>query len=240
MKNYTLIPFSEEKAEAVRVRFENTLYRDVEVFINMYNSGVLNRQFADTKELLELVEDSYSNVSVGGNAVAVKTETEIAADKLYKVFGSWKALSVLRRELTSSIDLGRFSMDSVLHIDKKGFIRVVDTEEKKLVSTGLYRQRVESVKEILHYSSINNTESEEHSYDSDEDNDFLLDLSAEDSDGGANEIEKEDSHKEDSDFEDFAEVKSRTFLPSDILNIDDSFISDVYTLVPGYILTAID
>lgn len=240
MKNYTLIPVNDERAEAVRVRFEDTLYRDVEVFINMYNSGVLNRQFADTKELLDLIENSYSNVSVNGNAVAVKTETEIAADKLYRVFGSWKALSVLRREITSSVDLGRFSADSILHIDESGFIRVVDTEKKKLIPAGLYRQRVESVKEILQHSSINNTESEEYSYDSDEDRDFLLDLSAEDSSDDVHEVEKEDSRKEDSDFEDFAEIKPRTFLPNDILGIDDSFISDVYTLIPDHILNAID
>lgn len=261
---YNLIPYDEEqRAKTVEI-IGSTLYREPSVFINMYNAGVLNKQFDETKNLVELIKNTYSNVTVAGSTISIKTAEELMTEKLSVLFDSWRALSKLRRELDDSINANKIDRNTVLYVDNLGYVKIVDTENKKLNNSGLSKMLEKGVHQLLRNSSVNNGVGKEHHDYNDEyneynehneynngeqsesynaDNEFVLDLNSENT--VVEEVVEEPKKKNnknkkekkvDTDFEDYSEIQDRTFIPEDVLNLDDSFIKDVYEIIPDEVL----
>ena len=264
---YNLIPYNEEKRARADEIIGKTLYRDPSVFINMYNAGVLNKQFDETKELVELIKNTYNNVTVAGSTISIRSAEELMTENLSTLFDSWRALSKLRREINDSISANKIDRNTVLYVDNLGYVKVVDTENKKLNNIGFSKMLEKGVNQLLRNSSVNNGVGKEHhdynddyneyneyndgeqseSYDNG--NEFVLDLNSahedtsvvsevvEDSNKKNNKNKKNSKNKKvDTDFEEYAEIQDRTFIPEDVLNLDDSFIKDVYEIIPDEVL----
>lgn len=260
---YNLIPYNEEKRAKADEVIGKTLYRDPSVFINMYNAGVLNKQFDETKNLVELIKNTYSNVTITGATISIRSAEELMTENLSTLFDSWRALSKLRREINDSINANKIDRNTVLYVDNLGYVKAVDTENKKLNNLGFSKMLEKGVQQLLRNSSVNNGVGKEHpdyndeynEYDNgehlgsyDDNNEFVLDLNSahedtsvvsevvEDSNKKNNKNKNKKDKKVDTDFEEYAEIQDRTFIPEDVLNLDDSFIHDVYEIIPEEVL----
>lgn len=193
-----LLPVSEESANRVRIELQKLkLVSDIESFISVFNSGMLNSNLTPVSDLAKLIADSYKNVSYNNKKLVVHSEAEISFDDAITILTNFKLLSSLKRLATSIINESYpedtkmlFKKDSpgVLHLE---YFRYNESKGENEKNIEPYWQ-----KEKL-FSRHNELE----------ENMFLKTL--------VYDYEGEDK---------FLELK-------DVIDIDDSFIIDVYSLI---------
>lgn len=230
MSKYDLVPFNYTVGEELEQAMTNTLFNSVENFIGMYNSGLLNRSYSDTKNILDQVKNTYKNVAVSRGAIIVLTHEEYMSSELVDKFSQWKGLSRLRRELRGEIERGSVNNDSTLYLGKNGLIYRVDND--KMYTTRLVRVLKESWDTILRESSVNDTP-DTLDFGENIDEEYSLENPYENTDTENEDVEEENEIEEDTVGTELPEnAKSRMFKAHDILAIDDSFIREIYELMP--------
>lgn len=234
--NYELIAINETAKNQVEELFQSTMFGNVNNFIGMYNSGILNKNFAETKELVDIIRKNYKNVNiVGSRPISIQSQQEFMAQELSQRFKEWSTISRTRRELIESIQNNLLSEEDILYLTTKGdLLRVEGTEA---FETDLSKIAKSSQKAILKKSTINpnaslvDNEETENEYEDHEEIENPYDLTYDEED--TNEPEKEENKETQTGIEALGreltdDDTSRMIKVSDITNINDNFIIDIY------------
>lgn len=227
-----LIPVSYEKENEINNYFAETMFGSVNTFVGMFNSGVLNRGFSDTRDMAERVKAAFANVSLSRSSIVVQTPEEFRADKLAALFDSWRSITRLRREISEELKKPGtvFTGETVLFIDKRGVIYRVD--EDRMYKTPLGRISKDAAVIVLKNSTAYVPSDEDNEYRDSEGGDFELSLDDNESDGTGDIDDVEFETEEDTAGTELPEeAKKRTVKISDVQGFDDSFINDVSELV---------
>ena len=226
-----LIPVSEDKRAEVDEYFHTTMFGNVNTFIAMFNSGILNRSFDETRDMADLVRDSFGNVSITRNTLVVQSPVEYQAHRLAEIFEGWKVIASVRRELNEFVnDVNHpIEPETVLYIQNNGTVSRIDGE--KMYNTRLSRLNKEAKKELLRISTARiNDESQEQ--ETDEEFNLAVDnMYGEDYDAVTATEDSVEETEDTSGSELPDNVNSRIVHVSDILNLDDGFISRAYDSV---------
>lgn len=139
MKQY--IPVTSEAQETVERELKKTgLFSDLDQFINLYNSKIINVRSEKIKELSELIDESYLNIVLQRNYFFVQSKEEVELKKTLFLLEAWELTSTLKRIANDLID-DDLSMDTMIVFDdeKKGvvFYQIINED------TGDYDEIVE-------------------------------------------------------------------------------------------------
>lgn len=139
MKQY--IPVTAEAQETVERELKKTgLFSDLDQFINLYNSKIINVRSEKIKELSELIDESYLNIMLQRNYFFVQSKEEVELKKTLFLLEAWELTSTLKRIANDLIN-DDLSMDTMIVFDdeKKGvvFYQTIDED------TGDYDEAIE-------------------------------------------------------------------------------------------------
>lgn len=245
--NYELIATNETAKEQAEQVFQSTMFGTVDNFIGMYNSGILNKNFAETKELVDIIRKNYKNVNiVGSRPISIQSQQEFMAQELSQRFKEWSTVSRTRRELLESVQNNLLSEEDILYLTTKGdLLRVEGTEA---FETELSKIAKSAQKAILKLSTINpnaslvdNDETEENDYDDEIENAYDLTYDEDESTENSYETEKEEEKETNTTGiealgrELTDDDTARMIKVSDITEINDNFIIEIYNDYTQYV-----
>lgn len=219
MSNFSLMPVNDDKANAVRGHMSNTIYQNVEAFIGMYNSGILNRKHEDTIKIVDSITDSFRNVSVIRNEIAIQSPAEIMASDLADLFKGWVGVTRLRREIGDLLAKNTVSEDTVLFLSRRGDVSRVEDNRSHRIGD-ITRLSSEAINILLGASSVDGFHYDDNTHD---DGFTLGDMDDDNSDN------IDDTNNEGG--EELPQgADTRLIRVVDILGLNDSFISDAYEI----------
>lgn len=135
------IPVTAEAQETVERELKKTgLFSDLDQFINLYNSKIINVRSEKIKELSELIDESYLNIVLQRNYFFVQSKEEVELKKTLFLLEAWELTSTLKRIANDLID-DDLSMNTMIVFDeeKKGVVFYQTINE----DTGDYDEIVE-------------------------------------------------------------------------------------------------
>lgn len=139
MKQY--IPVTQDAEILVNEELKETgLFSDLDQFINLYNSKIINVRADKIKEISELIDKSYLNIILQRNFFFVQSKEEVELKKTLFLLEAWELTSTLKRIANDLID-DDLPMETMIVFDdeKKGtvFYQTIDED------TGEYSELVE-------------------------------------------------------------------------------------------------
>lgn len=140
---YNLIPFSEQAQEALQQKLTKTrMFPNASVFIDSYNSGLLNTSTGIIQELAETVDKAYRNVNLINKRFIVRSQEEVAFDSAIEMLTDWKLLSALKRLSITLLDEG-YTPDTLLVFtkDKPGVLHLETLSDDEENPLELYWQK---------------------------------------------------------------------------------------------------
>lgn len=124
-----LIPLNEEKAASLEQKLANTFYRDPKSFIQIYNSGVINRSNDEVKTILERILSTYKGIEKRGQEITFLSTNEISVEEILVSANAYRALLQIKRILRDAIAEEHITENESVNINKNGVITKVGEEE---------------------------------------------------------------------------------------------------------------
>lgn len=115
-----LIPHDPQKAQELDKMMSETLFRDVDSFIQLYNSGIITRKHKDNKKFADLIVDTYKNIEERRNQLGFISEEEIIIKESSALLTTWAVLTRLKRQFKEAVDANVISETETLVIDSDG------------------------------------------------------------------------------------------------------------------------
>ena len=140
---HDLIPFSDQAQEELQQKLTKTrMFPNASVFIDSYNSGLLNTSTGIIQELAETVDKAFRNVNLVNRRFIVRSQEEVAFDSAIEMLTDWKLLSALKRLSITLLEEG-YTPDTLLVFtkDKPGVLHLETFSEDMENPLELYWQK---------------------------------------------------------------------------------------------------
>lgn len=119
------IPTSQEKADKIQEKLSKTLFQNVEKFIEYYNSGLINKRFEQTKELVDEITDSFANIKEKNYKIIIIAEEEIIIEHAIDRLKYWEPIVKIKREVIKLAKTGKIRPDDKIVIAENGGISLL-------------------------------------------------------------------------------------------------------------------
>lgn len=152
------IPRDQLSADQLAEKLDKTIFKNVDVFVEYYNSGIINRTNEDTKETVREIIETFKDVREKKGKLTFISEHEVLVDEAIAKLHQWATLVRVRREVEDAIEEGVISSDSTL-ITGDGFLLVgatnEETGEEEFVNIGADKLKTNEL-EVLESIAIEN------------------------------------------------------------------------------------
>lgn len=128
------IPVDRERAEAFVERLSNTLFRDPETFIEMFNTGLINRKNSEVVEISDELLTVFKGIERKGDKITFLDQGEIAVDDLFVKLEAYQIALQLKRIFANAVKNGELELHTEFYLDGKGNALDVSSEDNKSIS----------------------------------------------------------------------------------------------------------
>lgn len=136
------LPHDSQKAEALTASLEQSIFKNIDSFITLYNSGYVNRKNEEIQKIAKEITATYKDVKdAGGQLVFISTE-EIRLEELASLIEEWAFIVKVKRELESLTAAGDLTREDLVVFTVKavGYLHRVEDPDGNL--TRLSQERV--------------------------------------------------------------------------------------------------
>lgn len=119
------IPTSQEKADKIQEKLSKTLFQNVEKFIEYYNSGLINKRFEQTKELVDEITESFANIKEKNYKIIIIAEEEIIIEHAIDRLKYWEPIIKIKREVIKLAKTGKIRPEDKIVIAENGSISLL-------------------------------------------------------------------------------------------------------------------
>ena len=132
-----LIPFDKHAAENLEKTLSGKVFRDVTTFIDLYNSGIINRKNDEVRDFAARIVDTYKDVREKAGRITFISEEEIIAFESIAVLTAWATIAKAKREVKEAIEKGELTDASLVLLADDGTLNEVTTEGEAAHVTSL-------------------------------------------------------------------------------------------------------
>lgn len=154
------IPRDQFSADRLAEKLDKTIFKNVDVFVEYYNSGIINRTNEDTKETVREIIETFKDVREKKGKLTFISEHEVLVDEAIAKLHQWSTLVRVRREVEDAIEEGVISPDSTLvTVDGSLLVSTTneDTNEEELVNIGADKLKSNEL-EVLESVAFDNSD----------------------------------------------------------------------------------
>lgn len=135
MSKKPMIPVSEAKVEELQEVLRTAVKgvaQEPEVFINLYNSGFMNKSNDEVKETAEQIVATYKNLREQNNEIIFLSEAEVALDEVRAALEPWYIASSLKRVVSDLVEDNTLGAeDTIAFGTNKDIGYVLKAEQKR-------------------------------------------------------------------------------------------------------------
>lgn len=91
------IPENQSNVDQLSHRLSQTPFRDVETFVSMYNSGLINQRNRDVSEIAEEIITSFKGIEKRNQSLYFLSSGEIAIDELSEYVNAYSCIIPMQR-----------------------------------------------------------------------------------------------------------------------------------------------
>lgn len=165
------IPYSDEKEAELSEKLNNTLFKNVETFIQFYNSGMIAKRSEEIVELTRNVVETFKNVEEKNNLIVFLSSEEVFLDEIFTLLEPWKYIVKIKRELEENIKNEKVRYEDILVFSKKdsfGYILKVSQKDGENVLEKIGNEKIftkeEQISDISEKISTINETNDEYFY----------------------------------------------------------------------------
>lgn len=165
------IPYSDEKEAELSEKLNNTLFKNVETFIQFYNSGMIAKRSEEIVELTKNVVETFKNVEEKNNLIVFLSSEEVFLDEIFTLLEPWKYIVKIKRELEENIKNEKVRYEDILVFSKKdsfGYILKVSQKDGENVLEKIGNEKIftkeEQISDISEKISTINETNDEYFY----------------------------------------------------------------------------
>lgn len=131
------ISYDAQAANNLNEKLSRTIFRNVEEFVKVYNSGLINKKYDQVVKIVNEITYVYKNVKEVNGHFVFTSEQEVQLEELAQVIAEWTILVKIKREVTQLIERGEITEnDSIFFSDEASGYVLTQNEEGDLVKTG--------------------------------------------------------------------------------------------------------
>lgn len=126
------LPHDDAKAEALVDRLSKTLFQSPATFVDLYNSGLINKRHKDVLALVKELKDTYRDVKDNSGRIIFISQEEIFIEEMLESLSLWAVVVKLKAELHALLQEETFTPDATMVFtpDHMGIIcRLTEEEE---------------------------------------------------------------------------------------------------------------
>lgn len=120
------IPANQELASNFVNKLSNTLFRDPEVFIEMFNTGLINRKNSDVVAIADELLTVFKGIERKGDKITFLDQGEVAVEDLFIKIEAYKVALQMKRVLSAGVAAGELQLENEIYFDGKGGVLLVD------------------------------------------------------------------------------------------------------------------
>lgn len=109
MSNKPMIPVSEERVAELDAHLKGAgkgLFESPEAFINLYNSGIMNKSNDEVKETTQRIVETYKNIREQSSEIVFLSEAEVALNEVRTALEPWYIVASLKRVVADLVEDG--------------------------------------------------------------------------------------------------------------------------------------
>lgn len=103
----------------LRASLEGTLFQTPEKFIEIYNSGIVNRRNDEVSSIANKVAEAYLNIELVGNKLATISTDAISLKTIASGYEKWSVIVAVKNAINSAKSDG-VEADAFILVDSKG------------------------------------------------------------------------------------------------------------------------
>lgn len=103
----------------LRTSLEGTLFQTPEKFIEIYNSGIVNRRNDEVSSIANRVAEAYLNIEISGNELATISTDAISLKTIASGYEKWSVIVAIKNAINSAKSDG-VEADAFILVDSKG------------------------------------------------------------------------------------------------------------------------
>lgn len=115
MSDKTMIPVSDEHVAALQQHLQGAgkgLFDSPLAFINLYNSGIINKSNEEVKETARRIVETYKNLREQYNEIVFLSEAEVALQEIRESLEPWHIVAPLKRIVEDLVNEDVISLQS--------------------------------------------------------------------------------------------------------------------------------
>lgn len=153
------MPVNEQKAAQLNERLGRTMFKTPGDFINIYNSGLVNKKHKDVIAFAKEIIETFKNVKEQNGRLTFITQQEIYLEEILNELHEWKSVVKIKRELRGLLSDETLGNDDVIAFTgTSGIYKPEGDELTKISSQRLFSRPVELEKAYNRWSSAKNDE----------------------------------------------------------------------------------
>lgn len=118
------IPRDENTVSELNGRLSSTIFNNAETFVKYYNSGVINKNNDDTKDIVKGLLAAFKDVRERKGRLTFVSEAEILLDESVTELSKWTGVVRVRREIEDAVEENGALRDATFVIDSDGALAV--------------------------------------------------------------------------------------------------------------------
>lgn len=123
------IPFDEQKANELSNTLSQTIFKNVDQFVLYYNSGLINKNFDEVKNLSKTVLETFKDVRERRGKLIFISEEEVTLNEILQALNPWTAIVKATREVNDALSEKFIQEYDTLLLDENGVLNVIRVNE---------------------------------------------------------------------------------------------------------------
>lgn len=123
------IPFDEQKANELSNTLSQTIFKNVDQFVLYYNSGLINKNFDEVKNLSKTVLETFKDVRERKGKLIFISEEEVTLNEILQALNPWTAIVKATREVNDALSEKFIQEYDTLLLDENGVLNVIRVNE---------------------------------------------------------------------------------------------------------------
>lgn len=123
------IPFDEQKANELSNTLSQTIFKNVDQFVLYYNSGLINKNFDEVKNLSKTILETFKDVRERKGKLIFISEEEVTLNEILQALNPWTAIVKATREVNDALSEKFIQEYDTLLLDENGVLNVIRVNE---------------------------------------------------------------------------------------------------------------